>query len=91
MATSYAYHQDPVPNQPDVHHVIGKSENFPENILLFQTCNSDDPAVKVSCSPPLVVTITDELGTEFYSKLESSPSATCKNPPLRYSAVAVDP
>ena len=91
VAASHAYHQDPVPNKPDVHHVISKSENFPENILLFQACNSDDPAVKVNCSLPLVVTIADELRTGFYSKFESSPSATRKNPPLRYSAVAVDP
>ena len=48
VAASQAYCQDPVPNQPDVHHVIVQSQNFPENILLFQSRNSDDPAVKVS-------------------------------------------
>ena len=45
-----AYHQDPVPNRPDIHHVIGQSQNFPENIVLFQARNSGDPAVKVSDS-----------------------------------------
>ncbi|KAF9230744.1 hypothetical protein BU15DRAFT_83245 [Melanogaster broomeanus] len=42
----HAYHQDPAPNRPDIHHVIGQSQNFPENILTFQARNSDDPAVK---------------------------------------------
>ena len=47
MTATQAYRQDPVPNQPDIHHVIGRSQNFPENMLLFQSRNSDDPAVKV--------------------------------------------
>jgi len=50
LATLCAYHQDPMPNRPDIHHTIGQSQNFPENIVLFQARNSDDPAVKVSCS-----------------------------------------
>ena len=48
MTATQAYRQDPVPNQPDMHHIIGRSQNFPENMLLFQSRNSDDPAVKVS-------------------------------------------
>jgi hypothetical protein len=44
----HTYHQDPAPNRPDIHHVIGQSQNFPESILTFQARNSDDPAVKVS-------------------------------------------
>ena len=48
VAALRAYRQDPVPNRPDIHHVIGESQNFPENIVLFQARNSDDPAVRVS-------------------------------------------
>ena len=48
LATLHAYHQDPVLNRPDIHHTIGQSQNLPENIVLFQAHNSDDPAVKVS-------------------------------------------
>ena len=50
VAALRAYRQDPVPNRPDIHHVIGESQNFPENIVLFQARNSDDPAVRVSRS-----------------------------------------
>jgi len=39
---------DPSPNTSDLHHVIGKSQNFPEDISTFVQQNSDDPAVKVS-------------------------------------------
>ena len=50
VAALRAYHQDPMPNRPDIHHVIGQSQNFPENVVLFQARNSGDPAVKVSDS-----------------------------------------
>ena len=50
VAALHAYHQDSLPNRPDIHHIIGQSQNFPENIVLFQAHNSDDPAVKVSRS-----------------------------------------
>ena len=50
VAALHAYCQDPMPNRPDIHHIIGQSQNFPENIVLFQACNSDDPAVKVGRS-----------------------------------------
>jgi len=48
LAALHAYHQDPMLNRPDIHHTIGQSQNLPENIVLFQARNSDDPAVKVS-------------------------------------------
>jgi len=32
---------------PDVHHCIGKSENFPEHIGLYVRERNGDPAVKV--------------------------------------------
>ena len=36
-----------VPQAPEAHHVIGKSQNFPENIPLFLQRHAGDPAVKV--------------------------------------------
>jgi len=39
---------DPSPDTPDLHHVIGKSQNFPEDIGTFIQKNLDDPAVNVS-------------------------------------------
>ena len=39
--------QEDVSSQPDVHHNIGKSQNFPESISLFLRKHTDDPAVKV--------------------------------------------
>jgi hypothetical protein len=32
---------------PDVHHIIGKTQNHPENITLFLQKHIGDPAVKV--------------------------------------------
>jgi hypothetical protein len=40
--------QEEVPGKPDAHHVIGKSQNHPENIPLFLQKHAGDPAVKVS-------------------------------------------
>ena len=57
VAALRAYHQDPAPNRPNIHHVIGQSQNFPENIVLLQACNSDDPAVRVGHS---LLSINDE-------------------------------
>ncbi|KIJ58567.1 hypothetical protein HYDPIDRAFT_34041 [Hydnomerulius pinastri MD-312] len=37
---------DPVPNAPDLHYVIGKSQNHPKDITNFVQSNTDDPAVK---------------------------------------------
>ena len=39
--------QEEVPNKPDVHHIIGKSQNHPENISLFLQKYTGDPAIKV--------------------------------------------
>lgn len=39
--------QEDVSSQPDLHHNIGKSQNFPESIPLFLQKHMDDPAVKV--------------------------------------------
>jgi hypothetical protein len=36
-----------VATTPDAHHVIGHSQNFPENIPLFLQKYAEDPAVKV--------------------------------------------
>ena len=41
---------DPTLEVPEQHHVISKSQNFPEDIHMFLSKNSDDPAMKVSPS-----------------------------------------
>ncbi|KIJ63888.1 hypothetical protein HYDPIDRAFT_29236 [Hydnomerulius pinastri MD-312] len=46
LAMLHLYQQDPMANTPDAHHVIGQSQNFPENLFTFLGQNSDDPAVK---------------------------------------------
>jgi hypothetical protein len=33
--------------KPEIHHVIGKTQNYPENITLFLQKNAGDPAIKV--------------------------------------------
>jgi len=38
---------DPAPQALEQHHVIGKSQNFPEDINIFLQKNSEDPAAKV--------------------------------------------
>jgi hypothetical protein len=40
-----------VATSTEAHHVIGVSQNFPENIPVFLEKNRKDPAVKVICSP----------------------------------------
>jgi hypothetical protein len=40
---------------PDGHHVVGKSQNFPENIPLFLQKNAGDPAIKVTIPYPAFV------------------------------------
>jgi hypothetical protein len=39
---------DPVPNEAEEHHVIGQSQNFPEDLTRFMRTNMGDPAVEVS-------------------------------------------
>ena len=39
---------DPTPEVPEQHHVIGKSQNFLNDINVFLQDNSGDPAVKAS-------------------------------------------
>jgi len=41
---------DPAPEVLQEHHVIGKSQNFPEDINVFLQKNSEDPAAKVMLS-----------------------------------------
>ena len=38
---------DPIPNKPEEHHVIGQSQNFPEDLTRFMQTNIRDPAVEV--------------------------------------------
>ena len=42
---------DPVPNQPEEHHIIGRSQNFPEELTRFVQSNIGDPATSVSRDP----------------------------------------
>ena len=40
--------EEVVATTSDAHFHIGKSQNFPENIMMFLSKHSEDPAVKVS-------------------------------------------
>jgi hypothetical protein len=45
-----------IPNEevevkPEAHHIIGKSQNFPDNVSLFLKKFAGDPATKVKPSP----------------------------------------
>jgi len=43
---------DPVPAQPEEHHVIGRSQNFLEELTRFMQSNVGDPATSVGpCNP----------------------------------------
>jgi len=48
---------DPVPNKPDEHHVIGQSQNFPEDLTSFMQSNVGDPAVEVSFSVLVIMSL----------------------------------
>lgn len=39
---------------PEAHHIIGKSQNFPEDITMFLQKNKSDPAVKVGSPITLI-------------------------------------
>jgi hypothetical protein len=39
--------REEVPISPELHHVIGRSQNYPEHIPSFLQNNANDPAVKV--------------------------------------------
>ena len=43
---------DVVPNNADEHHVIGASQNFPEELTRFVQSNINDPATKASILSP---------------------------------------
>ena len=45
---------DPVPDVPDQHHVIGKAQNFPVDIVPFVQTHSNDPAAAAGFSGILI-------------------------------------
>ena len=55
---------DPTPEALKRHHVIGKSQNDPQDINKFLYENSDDPAVKVTpfSSPTTKLTTHNSIG-----------------------------
>ena len=64
---------DPTPDVPEQHHVIGKSQNFPEEINSFLLKNSHNPAAKVA----LLYLSADT----FYIKLDTGLSPEAEDPP----------
>lgn len=58
-----------VTKSPEAHHIIGKSQNFPENIYLFLEKNRNDPAVKVAFCLSLLTPI-DAVCQNFLPKLK---------------------
>jgi hypothetical protein len=47
LATTSAVKADEAPPSPEAHHVIGKTENFPEDVGSFYRENQEDPAFQV--------------------------------------------
>ena len=39
---------DPMPNKAEQHHIIGESQNFPEDLTSFMQTNMGDPTIQVS-------------------------------------------
>lgn len=58
-----------ITKSPKAHHIIGKSQNFPENIYLFLEKNRNDPAVKVAFRLSLLMPI-DAVCQNFLPKLK---------------------
>lgn len=46
---------DSVANKPDEHHVIGLSQNFPEEMTRFVQANIEDPATRVRLRSPYIL------------------------------------
>ena len=63
--------QEEVPNKPEVHHVIGKSQNHPENIPRFLQKYAGDPAIKVSLPSPKEIRIVLNHFQDFIPKLKA--------------------
>ena len=64
---------------PEVHHVIGKSQNLPEAIPLFLQKHAGDPAVKVCVYTRFSIPNHAHLSLGFYSKTQSPPIASNQN------------
>ena len=64
-----------VPISLNAHHVIGKSQNYPEHIPSFLQNNASDPAVKVNMIPYVLVTLNDD-GIGLYTKPQKSYPST---------------
>jgi hypothetical protein len=76
---------EPVSNKSDEHHVIGQSQNFPEELTRFVQTNLGDPATRVSPLPILACWTTELMGTcpGFRFQAQGSYSASYHSHPPR--------
>ena len=62
---------DPVPDVPDQHHIIGKSQNFLVDIVPFMQRHLNDPAAAVGFSGILISISYSLISQDFVHKLKS--------------------
>ena len=62
---------DPVPDVPDQHHIIGKTQNFPVDIVPFVQRHLNDPAAAVGFSGIYVSINCLLISQDFVHKLKS--------------------
>ena len=60
----------PVPDIPDQHHIIGKTQNFPVDIVPFVQTHSNDPAAVVGFSDILISISYSSISQDFVHKLK---------------------
>lgn len=59
--------EDLIPNKSDEHHIIGRSQSFPEELTRFVQTNLWDPATRVSSCPTSHLSELTETGLELPS------------------------
>ncbi|KIJ57944.1 hypothetical protein HYDPIDRAFT_34653 [Hydnomerulius pinastri MD-312] len=75
---------DPVPDAPDLRHVIGKSQNYPADLTKFVQSNLDDPAAK-DFSVKLKRHLLPRIQEIHVGKDCTDPTLRTPRPPLEHS------
>ena len=74
---------DPAPEALQQHHVIGMSQNFPEDINIFLQRNSEDPAAKVISSFRGCVKLIKQISVGLPTEPQGPSSTSYSRNPLR--------
>jgi hypothetical protein len=65
-----------VDRNPEAHHQIGKSQNFPEHIGMFLQKHDKDPATKVSIHFEVIGTENQSQCAEFRPQTQNTPTSS---------------